>query len=84
MVDTSIWQNEGIALDDDTVRLAKDPSLATVMTIMPNRQPQALLTWIDTDDEHILVNTTAAAAGEDVARDPRITVLVHSKDRPWD
>ena len=44
-------------LDNDTVRLAKAPTLATVVTLMPDGQPQALLTWIDTDGEHVLVNT---------------------------
>jgi PPOX class probable F420-dependent enzyme len=86
MVDTSsIWQNEGMTLDEDTVRLAKGPNLATVVTIMPNGQPQALLTWVDTDGEHILVNTEPQRQrAKNVARDPRITVLIHSKDSPWD
>ena len=44
-------------LDEDTVRLAKGKNLATVVTLMPDGQPQALLTWVDTDGEHILVNT---------------------------
>jgi PPOX class probable F420-dependent enzyme len=74
-----------MTLDDDTVRLAKGPNLATVVTIMPNGQPQALLTWVDTDGEHILVNTEPQRQrAKNVARDPRITVLIHSKDNPWD
>ena len=44
-------------LDEDVVRLAKGKNLATVVTLMPDGQPQALLTWIDTDGEHVLVNT---------------------------
>jgi hypothetical protein len=44
-------------LDADVVRLAKGPNLATVVTLMPDGQPQALLTWIDTDGENLLVNT---------------------------
>lgn len=46
-----------MALDDDVIRLAKGPNLATVVTLMPNGQPQALLTWVDTDGEVLLVNT---------------------------
>ena len=46
-----------MALDDDTIRLAKGKNLATVVTLMPDGQPQAPLTWIDTDGEHLLVNT---------------------------
>ena len=74
-----------MALDDDVIRLAQGPNLATVVTLMPDGQPQALLTWIDTDGDELLVNTEPQRqrAGN-VARDPRITVLIHSADSPWD
>ena len=68
-------------LDADTVRLAKAPTLATVVTLMPDGQPQALLTWIDTDGEHLLVNTEPQRQkARNVARDPRITVLIRGDD----
>jgi PPOX class probable F420-dependent enzyme len=74
-----------MALDEDTVRLAKGKNLATVVTLMPNGQPQALLTWVDSDGEHILVNTEPQRQrSRNVARDPRITVLIHSADSPYD
>jgi hypothetical protein len=38
-----------MSLDEDVVRLAKGKNLATVVTLMPSGQPQALLTWVDTD-----------------------------------
>lgn len=44
-------------LDADVVRLAKGKNLATVVTLMPGGQPQALLTWVDSDGEHVLINT---------------------------
>jgi PPOX class probable F420-dependent enzyme len=72
-------------LDEDVIRLAKDKTLATVVTLMPGGQPQALLTWVDTDGEHILVNTEPQRQrSRNVRRDPRITVLLHSSDDPWD
>jgi PPOX class probable F420-dependent enzyme len=71
-------------LDADVVRLAKGKNLATVVTLMPNGQPQALLTWVDTDGEHILVNTEPQRQrARNIRRDPRITVLIHSADDPW-
>jgi PPOX class probable F420-dependent enzyme len=75
-----------MALDEDTVRLAKGTNLATVVTLMPDGQPQAQLTWIDTDGEHLLVNTEPQRQrGKNIARDPRITVLIHSAedDHDW-
>jgi PPOX class probable F420-dependent enzyme len=74
-----------MALDEDTIRLAKGANLATVVTLMPDGQPQALLTWVDTDGEHILVNTEPVRQrARNLRRDPRITVLIHSKDSPYD
>ncbi len=74
-----------MALDDDVVRLARGKNLATVVTLMPDGQPQALLTWVDTDGEHVLINTEPQRQrAKNVARDPRITVLIHSSDNPWD
>jgi PPOX class probable F420-dependent enzyme len=72
-------------LDADVVRLAKGKNLATVVTLMPNGQPQALLTWVDTDGEHVIVNTEPQRQrARNIRRDPRITVLIHSGDDPWD
>jgi PPOX class probable F420-dependent enzyme len=74
-----------MALDEDTVRLAKGKNLATVVTLMPDGQPQALLTWVDTDGEYVLVNTEPQRQrAKNVAKDPRITVLIHSAENPWD
>ena len=72
-------------LDEDTVRLARGKNLATVVTLMPDGQPQALLTWVDTDGEHLLVNTEPQRQrAKNVRRNPRITVLIHSDSDPWD
>jgi PPOX class probable F420-dependent enzyme len=74
-----------VPLDPDVVRLAKGKNLATVVTLMPDGQPQALLTWVDTDGEHVLVNTEPQRQrARNIRRDPRITVLIHSTDDPWD
>ena len=74
-----------MALDEDTVRLAQGKNLATVVTLMPDGQPQALLTWVDSDGEHVLVNTEPQRQrARNIRRDPRITVLIHSADDSWD
>ena len=71
-------------LNEDTARLAKGKNLATVVTLMPDGQPQAQLTWIDTDGEHLLVNTEPQRQRvKNLAKDPRITVLIHASDNPW-
>jgi PPOX class probable F420-dependent enzyme len=72
-------------LDEDVARLAKGKNLATVVTLMPNGQPQALLTWVDVDDEHVLVNTEPQRQrARNVSRDPRITLLIRAEDDQYD
>ena len=72
-------------LNADAVRLAKGANLATVVTLMPDGQPQALLTWVDTDGEHILINTEPQRQrAKNIRRDPRITVLIHSSESAYD
>jgi PPOX class probable F420-dependent enzyme len=74
-----------MALDEDTVRLAKGPNLATIVTLMPDGRPQAMLRWIDTDGENLLVNTEPQRqAARNAARDQRVTVLIHNAENPWD
>jgi PPOX class probable F420-dependent enzyme len=68
-------------LDEDVVRLAKVKNLAAVVTLMPGGQPQALFTWIDTDGEHLLINTEPQRQkARNAARDPRVTILIRSDD----
>jgi PPOX class probable F420-dependent enzyme len=68
-------------LDEDVVRLAKGNNLAAVVTLMPGGQPQALFTWIDTDGEHLLINTEPQRQkARNAARDPRVTILIRSDD----
>jgi PPOX class probable F420-dependent enzyme len=72
-------------LDEDVTRLAKGKNLATVVTLMPSGQPQAQLTWVDADDEHVLVNTEPQRQrSRNLRRDPRITVLIHNGENGYD
>lgn len=74
-----------MTLDEDVVRLAKGANLATVVTLMPDGQPQALPTWVDTDGEHVLINTEPIRQrAKNLARDSRITVLIQSETNAWD
>jgi PPOX class probable F420-dependent enzyme len=72
-------------LDEDAVRLARGANLATIVTLMPDGQPQAQLRWIDTDGEHLLVNTEPQRqAARNIARDPRVTILLHTAENAYD
>ncbi len=72
-------------LDEDVDRLAKGPNFATTVTVMPGGSLQALPTWVDTDGEHILINTRPESQRlKNIERDPCITVLIVARDNPWD
>ena len=74
-----------MALDPNVQRLATSGNLAVTVTLMPDGQPQALPTWIDTDGEHLLVNTEPQRQrSRNVRRDPRVTVLIVDKANPFD
>jgi PPOX class probable F420-dependent enzyme len=51
---------------------------------MPDGTPQARITWIDTDGEHLLVNTERdRQRTKNVKRDPRVTVLLVDESNPY-
>ena len=72
-------------LPEDVVRLAKGKNLASIVTLMPDGQPQAQLRWIDADDERLIFNTEPGRqAARNLRRDPRVTILLHSADNFYD
>ena len=74
-----------MALDPNVQRLARSDNIAVTVTLMPDGQPQALPTWIDTDGDHLLVNTEPQRQkAKNVRRDPRVTVLIVDKANPFD
>jgi PPOX class probable F420-dependent enzyme len=72
-------------LDPNVQRLAKSDNVATTVTLMPDGMPRALPTWIDSDGEHLLVNTEPQRQrARNVRRDPRVTVLIVDKTNTFD
>ena len=64
-------------LPQGLVSLLHQPSLCFLTTLMPDGAPQMTQTWVDTDGEHVVVNTVQGFQKvKNVARDPRVTVCV--------
>jgi PPOX class probable F420-dependent enzyme len=77
-------KSAGMPLHEQVTRLTKGPYLAAVSTLMPDGTPQSQFTWIDSDGEHVLINTEPQRQrSKNVQRDPRVTVLVLG-DNAWD
>lgn len=70
-------------LPEDLLDLLRRPSPCYVATTMPDGSPQLTQTWVDTDGEHILINTVVGfQKARNVERDPRVAVTVADPDRP--
>ena len=64
-------------MTDELIALLRAPSTCYVTTLMPDGSPQLTQTWVDTDGEHILVNSVVGyQKHRNVERDPRVAVAV--------
>ena len=71
-------------LSEKDVELLRRPNLAIVATIRPDGTPQLTPTWVDTDGEHVLVNTAEGRAKpRNLRRDPRVGVCVVDQGDPY-
>ena len=62
----------------DLLRL---PSPCFVATLMPDGRPQLTQTWVDTDGEHVLINTVEGFQKvRNLRHDPRVTLNVCDPD----
>lgn len=50
---------------------------------MPDGSPQLTQTWVDTDGQHLVINTVVGfQKARNVERDPRVAVSVSNSDNP--
>jgi PPOX class probable F420-dependent enzyme len=57
--------------------LLRAPNYAWVITVHADGTPHATVTWIDTTDTHVLVNTAVGRRKDrNVERNPRVTIAV--------
>jgi len=65
-------------------KLLQEPTYCQLATLMPDGSPQVTQVWVDTDGEHILVNTAQGRQKElNVRRDPRVAVNVVDPTNAW-
>lgn len=70
-------------LPEGLVSLLHQPSVCFLTTLMPDGAPQMTQTWVDTDGEHVVINTVQGFQKvKNVERDPRVTVCVADPSRP--
>ena len=70
-------------LPEGLITLLRQPSLCFVTTLMPDGSPQMTQTWVDTDGEHVVINTVQGFQKvRNVERDPRVAVSVADASHP--
>jgi PPOX class probable F420-dependent enzyme len=66
---------------DALLALLKRDSPCLLATVMPDGSPHLTQTWVDTDGEHILINTVEGYRKlKNIARDPRVAVNILDPD----
>ena len=70
-------------LPEGLIALLGQPSPCFLTTLMPDGSPQLTQTWVDTDGEHVLINTVQGFQKiKNVERDPRVAVAVSDPSNP--
>jgi PPOX class probable F420-dependent enzyme len=68
-------------LPDGFLDLLRKPSPCFITTLMPDGSPQTTQTWVDTDGEHVVINTVQSHLKvKNIERDPRVSVAVCDRD----
>ena len=71
-------------LTDAQVDFLKEPYIAEFVTLMKDGSPQISPVWIDTDGEHVLVNTAEGRVKtRNVRRDPRVAVGIYDPENSY-
>jgi PPOX class probable F420-dependent enzyme len=62
-----------MTLPDSLLDLLRKPSPGFLSTLMADGSPQVTETWVDTDGEHVIINTVVGYVKvRNVERDPRV------------
>ena len=70
-------------LPDELLRLLRAPNPCFLATIMPDGSPQLTQVWVDTDGDHVLVNSVDTHLKvRNIRRDPRVAVTVSDSTDP--
>ena len=70
-------------LPEDLLALMREPSTCYLATSMADGSPQLTQTWVDTDGEHVLINTVQGHRKvRNIERDPRVALAISDPNKP--
>jgi PPOX class probable F420-dependent enzyme len=65
-------------------KLLREPAYCQLATLMADGSPQITQVWVETDGEHVLINTADhRQKTKNVRRDPRVAVNVVDPTNAW-
>jgi PPOX class probable F420-dependent enzyme len=71
-------------LSPEQTELLRRPVFVHVATVMPDGTPQSTPTWVDTDGEHVLLNTAKGRTKyENLRRVPEIAISLVDPQDPY-
>ncbi len=71
-------------LSEPVRKLLEQPNFGHLATVMPDGSPQVTTVWVDTDGEHILVNTAEGRQKpRNIQRDGRVAINVVDQSNPY-
>jgi PPOX class probable F420-dependent enzyme len=72
-----------VNLPEGLFALLRQPSPFFLAALMPDGSPQMTQTWVDTDGEHVVINTVQGHQKvKNIERDPRVAVNVCDVSEP--
>ncbi len=72
-----------LRLSDELLALLRQPSICYISTVMADGSPQLTQTWVDTDGEHVIINSVQGFVKlKNIERDPRVAVAISAPDNP--
>jgi PPOX class probable F420-dependent enzyme len=72
-----------MTLPQGLLELLTQPSPCYIATTMPDGSPQLTQTWVDTDGEHVLINTVQGFQKvKNIHRDPRVALNISDPSNP--
>jgi PPOX class probable F420-dependent enzyme len=70
-------------MSEELLAMLRRPSICYLATVMADGSPQLTQTWVDTDGEHVIINTVQGFVKlKNIARDPRVAVAISLPDHP--
>ncbi|MBC8163204.1 MAG: PPOX class F420-dependent oxidoreductase [Roseiflexaceae bacterium] len=70
-------------LTGELLTLLRQPSICYIATTMADGSPQMTQTWVDTDGEHVIINSVQGYVKvRNIERDPRVAIAISDPANP--